>query len=208
MNNFDAAGSTATDTAPADLSADYPADGCLVAIAEGGTVRRGWIVVERDDLEAASETVWVALTPFEPGPLWTGRVACEVITVEQDMAPEWWCEQVANLMQALVRADHASAALVEDAHRWADENSLCGVFDSFMREHALPPRRREYHAPTTVTLTLDLSVPVVARYGEDAQPLLNQNLVEQAVRQRFGGLRRYGLTVGDYTAGELQESIS
>lgn len=149
-----------------------------------------------------------ALTPFEPGPLWTGRVAREAITVEQDTAPEWWCEQVANLMQALVRADHASAALVEDAHRWADENSLCGVFDSFMREHALPPRRREYHAPTTVTLTLDLSVPVVARYGEDAQSLLNQDLVEQAVRQRFGGLRRYGLTIGDYTAGELQESIS
>lgn len=208
MNNFDAAGSTATDTAPADLSDAYPADGSLIVIDEGGTARRGWVVVERDDLEAAGETVWVALTPFEPGPLWTGRVAREAITVEQDTAPEWWCEQVANVMQALVRTDHASAALVEDAHRWADENSLCGVFDRFMREHELPPRRREYHAPTTVTLTLDLSVPVVARYGEDAQSLVNEDLVEQAVRQRFGGLRRHGLTVGDFTAGELQESIS
>lgn len=212
MNNSNAAGSIATDSAPADLGAAdsvaYPADGTLVTIAEGGTVRRGWIVVGRDDLEAESETAWVALTPFDPGPLWTGRVAHEAITVEEEAVPEWWCEQVADLMQALVRVDRASATLVEDAHRWADENSLCSVFDTFMRDHELPPRRRLYSAPATVTLTLDLAVPVVARYGEDAQSLLNHDLVENAVRQRFGGLRRYGLTIGDYTAGELQESIS
>jgi hypothetical protein len=212
MNNSNAAGSIAIVSPPVDLGAAdsvaYPTDGTLVTITDGDGVRRGWITVERNDFEAAGETAWVALTPFEPGPLWTGRVARESITVEQATVPEWWCEQVADLMQALVRAQRASAMLVEDAHRWADDNSLCSVFDSFMREHELPPRRRQYTAPATVTLTLDLSVPVVVRYGEDAQSLLNHDLVEQAVRQRFGGLRRYGLAVGEYTVGELQESVS
>lgn len=212
MNNSNAAGSIATDSPTVDLGAAdsvaYPTDGTLVTIADGDGVRRGWITVERNDFAAAGESAWVALTPFESGPLWTGCVARESITVEQETVPEWWCEQVADLMQALVRAQRASAMLVEDAHRWADDNSLCSVFDSFMREHELPPRRRQYTAPATVTLTLDLSVPVVARYGEDAQSLLSHDLVVQAVRQRFGGLRRYGLAVGDYTVGELQESVS
>ena len=163
MNNSNAAGTTATDSAPVDPGAAesvaYPTDGTLVAIADGDGVRRGWIAVERNDFEAGGETAWVALTPFEPGPLWTGRVARESITVEQATVPEWWCEQVADLMQALVRAQRASATLVEDAHRWADENSLCSVFDTFMRDHELPPRRRLYSAPATVTLTLGLAGP-------------------------------------------------
>lgn len=210
MNTTTAAGPTAIDNASADLpvteSAAYPADGALVTITDGDAVRRGWISVDRSD--AVGETIWAALTPVESGSVWTGRVAPESITVEQEDAPEWWSDQAAALMQALVRAHRARTVLVEDAHRWADENSLCGVFDSFMREHELPPRRREYRAPTTITLTLDLSVPVIARYGEDAQALLDHELVEQAVRQRFGGLRRHGLTVGEYTVGELQESAS
>lgn len=206
MNNSDAAGSITTESAPVDLPATaYPTDGALVSIAEGDTVRRGWISV--DHSAPVGGTAWVALVVDGPSSVWTGHVAAESITVDEVDAPEWWGTQTVDLLQALVRAARGRAALVEDAHRWADDNSLCGVFDRFMRDHQMPPRRREFSAPTTVTLTLALDVPVVARYGEDAGALIGQDLIEQAVRQRFGGLRRHGLAVGDYEVGELQEVV-
>lgn len=210
MTYFEAAPSIAIDDAsvslPAADSPAYPADGALVTITDNDVVRRGWITVEHSDAAAGGGTAWAALMPFESAGVWTGPVALDSITVEQEEAPEWWSAQTVDLMQALVRSKRASASLVEDAHRWADENSLCGVFDQFMRKHELPPRRREYQAPATVTLTLNLAVPVVARYGEDAQDLIGPELIERAVRQRFGGLRRHGLAVTDYTVGELVES--
>jgi hypothetical protein len=201
MTNSEATSSIALDAAPA-----YPADGALVTVVDGDHVRRGWISVECSDSAPVGPIVWSVLMPVESGGVWTGLVALDGLTIEQQEAPEWWSMQTVDLMQALVRAKRASVSLVEDAHRWADENSLCGVFDQFMRKHELPPRRREYKAPATVTLTLNLSVPLVARYGEDAQDLIGPEVIEQAVRQHFGGLRRHGLAVTDFAVGELMES--
>ncbi|WP_155288870.1 hypothetical protein [Rhodococcoides fascians] len=200
INNAGASLESAEGTASATTSR-YPADGALVSVTDGGSVRVGWIAVEHASNEHA--VGWIGLMPFDTnGKMWTGMVAPEAISVEVADAPEWWNESTSNLLKAVIRSNQQ---LVGDAHQWADDNNLCSVFDSFMCDHGLPPRRRAFQAPASVTLTLELPVPVTARYGEDAQALINDDLIEQAVRQRFGGLRRHGITVGEYTVGELEE---
>lgn len=197
MNNFDAAGSASNSNTVADLT-----EGSLATIFDGDNIRRGWVSVEQSDT-----VTWVALLPFDSVEgVWTGRIVAGSVDIEDATAPDWWSDQTTELMQALLRAGKAQATLVEDAHQWADNNNLCGEFDHFMRDHDLPPRRREFKAPASVTLTVELPVPVTARYGEDASTLIDHDLIEQTIRQRFGGLRRYGITVGDYTVGDLQES--
>lgn len=159
MNNFDATGSASSSTIAADL-----AEGSLVTIFDGDDIRRGWVSVEQSDA-----ATWVALLPFDSvGGVWTGRIVAGSFEIEDTTAPDWWSDQTTELMQALLRAGKAQATLVEDAHRWADSNNLCGEFDHFMRDHDLPPRRREFKAHATVALTVELPVPVTARYGEDA----------------------------------------
>ncbi len=53
--------------------------------------------------------------------------------------------------------------LVEDAHEWADDNSLCTRFDDFMDEHSLPRRSRDYDLRVEVRATVYLT-----RTGTDA----------------------------------------
>lgn len=64
------------------------------------------------------------------------------------------------------RWDRWSEDATETAHRYADDNNLCGEFDRCMEEIGLPPRSRDY----TVTLSLNVAVSVGAtgRTDDDA----------------------------------------
>lgn len=65
--------------------------------------------------------------------------------------------------------------LVEDAHVYADRNSLCGAFDEFMEEHGLPTRTRSYTVRVAVTSTV--LIPVTARSEGDAEEQVDRDEV-------------------------------
>src|SRR5699024_4736092 len=46
--------------------------------------------------------------------------------------------QVARLEGEVVRREREMTTLIEDAHRYADDHSLCSEFDRFMEDHGLP----------------------------------------------------------------------
>ena len=47
-------------------------------------------------------------------------------------------------------------SLVADAHRYAEDNNLCGEFDRFMEAHGLAPRAYRYSLTVDVTTTVTL----------------------------------------------------
>lgn len=79
----------------------------------------------------------------------------------------------AGKREAEERHERFMAALVSDAHEYANDNDLCGEFDRFMEEHGLPRREREYEV--TFTITYSSTALVTASSSDEAAEALVEN---------------------------------
>lgn len=92
----------------------------------------------------------------------------------------------------LLRSDHDNAMralrnehemwknnLAIDAHEYANENNLCGVFDAFMIEHGLPARTREYEVEVDVEFRVRITRE--GSSAEDAAESIDQDDVDEAI---------------------------
>lgn len=150
-------------------------------------------------VDAAGDGVEVAVVPAAPGAqvVFTGLTGDLLMSmVPADEAadrPHWWDRVVPSVRAALVARRQSAAAraacaaaeqatvaacdgharwvddLVDSAHEWADENSLCGEFDRFMSAHGLPGREREFTVTLEVSVKVETTVRVYARSEADAQ---------------------------------------
>lgn len=87
------------------------------------------------------------------------------------------------------------AAVVADAHVWADENSLCSVFDEFCVEHGLATRSADFE------VSVDVRVRVVLR-----QTARDADAAESEV-QDSGGLDRVVQAIYDLARGDLDDAV-
>lgn len=55
--------------------------------------------------------------------------------------------------------DRWTEKLISDAHEYADDNSLCHVFDEFMEEHGLRGRERDHDIEIEVTARITIEAP-------------------------------------------------
>ena len=86
----------------------------------------------------------------------------------------------ANNVRAINAAHEAwKANLTEAAHEYANDNSLCGVFDQFMIDHGLAPRTREYEVEVDVEFRVRITVEGVN--GDAAAEAIDQDEVDEAI---------------------------
>lgn len=76
--------------------------------------------------------------------------------------------------------------LVEDAHEWADEHSLCERFDEFCSRHSLPTRERDYEVRVNVSMSTRVTVTRTAGSAEDAEDAVDRDDVREALEGMFG----------------------
>lgn len=112
--------------------------GYLVSVCDGGTVVRGRV----DDAKSLAAAT---ITTGEPV---TG-VHLEALTA--------LASEVERFRSATEAHERFMSQLVADAHEWADDNDLCGVFDRFMTEHGLEGRERDYEVRVTGNFEVYLS---------------------------------------------------
>ncbi|WP_195165873.1 hypothetical protein [Mycobacteroides abscessus] len=103
--------------------------------------------------------------------------------------------RVAALSGALDAERRRWAVVVADAHVWADENSLCGVFDEFCSLHGLPTREADFEV--SVDVTVRVVVPQTAR---DADAACSEV-------QDSGGLDRVVQAIYDLARGDLDDAV-
>jgi hypothetical protein len=69
------------------------------------------------------------------------------------------------------------------AHEYADENNLCDAFDRFMVSVGLEPRTKNFRV--SVSVTVDIDVPIEARDEDAAKDAVDSYSVVQAARSRL-----------------------
>lgn len=140
---------------------------------------------------ALGEAVWVGISRIESGNLVALLLVGERVierlvnlsgvTVGEGLPvlDERTCGLLSRMHQ-----DHRAwlADLTEDAHAYADDHELCGVFDDFMDRHGLDRRSREYEAKVTVWLYMSRSG---ASYDEAFDEITDQDIKDQIVSGNF-----------------------
>ncbi|WP_213578578.1 hypothetical protein [Rhodococcus sp. USK13] len=205
----------------------FPPDGAYVALRDAV----GWLVVDPVDRvgqvpggKAAVALLVQDVKPGVSGGLLVADVSPGDLVVRTESDTRTLLDSERVLMAAVLgehrrereaRAELAAArreheqrieSLVDDAHTWADENSLCGQFDRFMDEHGLRSRSREYVVECAVTLTAKVSVRVSASDSSAAEDRVESGEVARALGRQLGGFRRHGLELDDYTVTGVEEA--
>ncbi|WP_368680372.1 hypothetical protein R1X32_07460 (plasmid) [Rhodococcus opacus] len=203
----------------------FPPDGAYVALRDAV----GWLVIDPVDRGAQAGKAAVALLvqdlrPGVSGGLLVADVSPGDLVVRNDanaralldtervlmlqVLGEHRREREARAELAAARREHVQGieSLVDDAHRWADENSLCSEFDRFMDVHGLRPRSREYTVECAVTITTKVSVRVSASNSGAAEGGVESAEVARALGRQLGGFRRHGLELDDYTVTGVEEA--
>ncbi|MFB9785215.1 hypothetical protein [Rhodococcus baikonurensis] len=181
-----------------------------------------------------SAVVMVVGVSAERG-VWAGRVTPEQVIVEEPGAvalPVWWSWVAPLLVETMTaRCEAGSAreaqkaaeeytaelvvghvrwrdALVESAHTWADENSLCSQFDNFMESHDLPSRSRTYDVEVEVNMSRRVTVSVSASNRDDAADAVDTHEVESALRDEYGIPSHVDLDLncGDWSTENVEEA--
>lgn len=82
-------------------------------------------------------------------------------------------EEATREERARLQMEHARwvDSLVEDAHQYANDNSLCSEFDRFMEEHDLPSREQDYYVTFRVSVTAGRDAD-----GDDLASLALENI--------------------------------
>ncbi|MDH6293176.1 hypothetical protein [Rhodococcus opacus] len=204
----------------------FPPDGAYVALRDAV----GWLVVDPVDRagQVRGGKAAVALLVQDVTPGVSGLLLAEVspgdlvLRTESDtralldservlilqVLGEHRREREARAELAAARREHEQRieSLVDDAHTWADENSLCGQFDRFMDEHGLRSRSREFVVECAVTITAKVSVRVSASDSSAAEDRVESGEVARALGRQLGGFRRHGLELDDYTVTGVEEA--
>ncbi|MFZ2175685.1 MAG: hypothetical protein WAW17_16935 [Rhodococcus sp. (in: high G+C Gram-positive bacteria)] len=208
-----------------------PSDGAFVNVDTGSAWIRGWVVVDRSGEPAPAGWADVALVPVSADVVvWHGRVTPDQVKLEAPgVQPVWWDRvapviaeamrsrrDVARTREAHRAAEDAKAnlqlshaqwvdKLVESAHAWADENSLCSQFDNFMEEHDLPARSRDFDVEVDVTMRATVTVSVTARSSDDARDSVDSDAVESALRDKYSIAGYQDLDIADWTIDGVEE---
>jgi len=91
-------------------------------------------------------------------------------------------QEVRTHEQAEQRHERWRDDLVEDAHRYADEQGLCYQFDDFMTDHGLPRRMHEY--PLLITVKVEVHLTSMGADEDDAVSNVNAQAVLEALAGR------------------------
>jgi hypothetical protein len=95
--------------------------------------------------------------------------------------------------------------LVDSAHEWADDNDLCQKFDQFMESQGLPGREREFTVSVSVSLTVNVDLPVTARSEQaarDEQFCISD--LENLAAERVSRDGVYAVDVDDWSVFEVE----
>ena len=128
----------------------------------------GWLVVEETAAAGAQRQCAIVrldgCSVVSAGALSEVKVAGDPVPTEGEM-PAWapalagsfWAARRARgeaeaTRSALTALQRRVENIVDAAHEYADENSLCERFDDFMMEQGLRPRSREYMCVVDVTV--------------------------------------------------------
>lgn len=210
-----------------------PADGEFVRVDTGTEWLRGWVVVDPSQKPTPPEN-WaaVAVMPVSAdAAVWEGRVTPDQVSLEAPgVQPVWWSRVAPLIVETMTARRDAGAArvaqrtaedgkaelasthtrwidaLVESAHEWADDNSLCSQFDNFMESHDLPGRSRMYDVEVEVNIRTTVTVSVSARSGDNAADSVDTSEVESAVRDKYGIAGYVDVDIDDWTVENTEEA--
>lgn len=192
--------------------------GALVTLIVGNSEFAGWLIIERNDNPGYDHlTRYCAVVSPDPvSVVFSGLVSEVEIQSWQparDGAPEWalalavaqWQvtradKAAADSHRALVKHQDRLEAIVDAAHEFADEHSLCSDFDRFMMDQGLRPRSRDYQITVDVRLRI-----VVEQSGHDADAA-NENLDDDQIATTIYNLSQYVLdgAIRDYDIVETE----
>lgn len=178
------------------LAAGVESGAVVCAVLQHGPVT-GWLVVE-EAADAGTEKRCAVVrldgcAVVAAGVVSEVQVSGEAVLTDEAMPA--WAPALAGAFwasrQYRAEAEEARAALrnqqarleriVDAAHDYANDNSLCELFDSFMIEQGLRPRSRNYVCE--VDATVRVRVSVTAHSAEAAEGLVTDRMVVDAVRQ-------------------------
>lgn len=173
----------------------------VAALADGPVA--GWLVVEpgvSDGRERRCAIVRIdECAVVAAGPISQVQVAGDPIPTS-DVMPAWasavagafWGGQQARAERDVARAalrahEERLEGIVDAAHEYADENSLCENFDYFMESQGLRPRSRDWICE--VDATVRVRIPIAARSADAAAGRVDDDMVVAALAE----LRSTGL---------------
>lgn len=169
--------------------------GAVVVMPESVGGGRGWLMVQ----DGAGEQRCCAVVSVMTGVVLAVGLLSEVKAVPAacpvDLAVPSWAGELAGLAWkargAEAARDRARAALaahearleaiVDAAHEYADDNSLCERFDAFMEEQGLRGRRADYDVEVDVTVRV--VVKVTACDADDARGEVDTEMLADAISQ-------------------------
>lgn len=178
----------------------------------------GWLVVE--ETAAAGVQRQCAIVRLDgcsvvaAGALSEVKVAGDPVPTEGEM-PAWapalagsfWAARRARgeaeaTRSALTALQRRLENIVDAAHEYADENSLCERFDDFMMEQGLRPRSREYMC--VVDVTVRVRIPASGRNAEAAGGEVTDEMVADAVQGL--GARMMADAIQDHDVVDIEEA--
>ncbi len=166
-----------------------------------GEFAGGWLIVEAESrgeqqcaVVAADPVGVVACGPISQVKLWAWSIPDAAV-------PAWVVPLAAAHIEAArahLEAETARRAvaahgerleaIVDAAHTYADDNSLCSQFDAFMVEQGLRPRSNDYEVVVDVTLRVRITAS-----GHDADAA-SETVGEEEVTETLYNLARYDLS--------------
>lgn len=183
------------------MAAGVPAGAVVCASLSDGPVP-GWLVVEENAVAGAERQCAVVrldgCAVAAAGAVSEVKVAGDPVPTDGEM-PAWapalaaafWASrryraEAESARTALLKHDTRLERIVESAHEYADENSLCERFDDFMMENGLRPRSREYVC--VVDATVRVRITASGRSGDAASGEITDEMIVDAVQGLDGRL--------------------
>lgn len=140
----------------------------VTVVVSSDELANGWLVVES---EPTAGERWCAVVSVDPVAVVAVRPASEMVlrtwSITNPAVPSWVPVLAASSWEAartsgklretslaLNREQVRLESIVDAAHAFADEHSLCSVFDTFMLNNGLRPRSRDYDVVVDVSLRL------------------------------------------------------
>lgn len=170
--------------------------GAVVVLPDSEGGGTGWLIAEDEAGDRRCCAVVGVMTSaiIACGPVSEVKVLDRTTAPMDDMAVPEWASALAGLAWKAWRAEAACDAarvalskhqdrledIVDAAHDFANEKSLCTDFDDFMEEQGLRSRTHEYDCEVDVKVRL--VVKVTARTAESAEDDVDSEMVKDALR--------------------------
>lgn len=177
--------------------------GAVMCVEVSGRTEAGWLVIDSIGVHGTQDRQCAVVgvgngAVLAAGPVSQVRVIGEPVPTADSM-PAWaptvasgvWVAAGLRIEQDQLRRerDQARAAvaagearlerIVDAAHEYADENSLCEVFDRFMISQNLRPRSRDWMCEVDVTVRV--RIPASAHSADAAASTITEEMAAAAV---------------------------